>query len=223
MPVQNALARKDGRRQLAQPQPLRAGRPLELIGAPTAFARNEEVFGEGEPAEYLYKVISGGVRTYNSLSDGRRQIAAFYFPGDIFGLEARKFHSVTAEAITRSKLHAVKKTKLMSRASGDLMMTQLLLDLTAQELLRAQAHMLLLLKSAEERVAGFLLDMAKREAGKHEFDLSMSRQDIAAYLGLTIETVSRTLTRLENAAVISMQTSRHIVLRDRPALHRLNS
>ncbi len=223
MPVQNALTRKEGRRQLAQPLPLPVGRSFELIGAPTTFARNEEVFGEGEPAEYLYKVISGGVRTYNSLDDGRRQIAAFYLPGDIFGLEARKFHSVTAETISRSMLHAVKKTKLMSHASGDLMMTHLLLDLTTQELQRTQAHILLLLRSAEERVVGFLLEIAKREACKREFDLRMSRQDIADYLGLTIETVSRTLTRLENAAVISMQTSRHIVLRDKLALNRLNS
>lgn len=222
MPVQNALARKGGPRQLASPPSMQAGLPFELIGAPTAFARNEEVFGESEPAEYLYKVISGGVRTYNSLDDGRRQIAAFYLPGDIFGLEARKFHSVTAETITRSKLHAVKKTELMSRASSDLMMTRLLLDLTTQELQRTQAHILLLLKSAEERVVGFLLEMAKREDCKREFDLRMSRQDIADYLGLSIETVSRTLTRLENAAVISLKTSRHIVLRDRPALDRLN-
>lgn len=168
-------------------------------------------------------MISGGVRTYNSLDDGRRQIAAFYLPGDIFGLEARKFHSVTAETISRSMLHAVKKTKLMSHASGDLMMTHLLLDLTTQELQRTQAHILLLLRSAEERVVGFLLEIAKREACKREFDLRMSRQDIADYLGLTIETVSRTLTRLENAAVISMRTSRHIVLRDKLALNRLNS
>jgi CRP/FNR family nitrogen fixation transcriptional regulator len=221
MPVQNALARKEGRRQLAQPLSLQTGW-FELIGAPTAFGRNEEVFGEGEPAEYLYKVISGGVRTYNSLSDGRRQIAAFHLPGDIFGLEARKFHSVTADAITRSMLHAVKKTKRMSRTSGDLTMIHLLLDLTTQELQRTQAHILLLLKSAEERVIGFLLDMATREACKREFDLRMSRQDMADYLGLTIETVARTLTRLENAAVISMKSSRHIVLRDRPALDRLN-
>src|SRR5674476_742697 len=140
MPVQNALARKDGRRQLASPPSVQVGPSFELNGAPTAFGRNEEVFGECEPAEYLYKVISGGVRTYNSLSDGRRQIASFYLPGDMFGLEARKFHSVTAETITRSVLHAVKKTKLMSHASGDLVMTHLLLDLTTQELQRTQAH-----------------------------------------------------------------------------------
>src|SRR5664279_3597658 len=80
MPVRTSLARTGGRRQ---PVPTIA-KSFDLAGATTAFSRNEEVFGEGEPAEYLYKVSSGGVRTYNSLDDGRRQIAAFYLPGDIF-------------------------------------------------------------------------------------------------------------------------------------------
>ena len=64
-----------------------------------AFSRNQEVFGEGEPAEYLYKVKSGYIRTYHTRHDGRRQIAAFYLPGDVFGLEARDVHSVSADAI----------------------------------------------------------------------------------------------------------------------------
>jgi len=222
MPVQNALARKGRQRALAAPPSMLAGQPFDLLGASTAFSRNEEVFGEGEPADYLYKVMSGGVRTYNTLSDGRRQIAAFYLPGDIFGLEARDVHSVSAETIARSRLHAVKKTELMSRAAGDLAMVNLLLDLTTVELQRTRAHILLLLKSAQERVVSFLLDMADREDCENEFDLRMSRQDIADYLGLSIETVSRTLTRLESASAISLLTSRRIVLRDRPALDRLN-
>ena len=83
--------------------------------------------------------------------------------------------------------------------------------------------MLLLIKTAQERVAGFLLEMAERAAAGNEVDLPMSRQDIADYLGLTIETVSRTLTLLENAAAIELPTSRRIVLRDRAALRRLNA
>lgn len=223
MPVPTALARKGGRRASATPRSLFSGRSLGAIRASTAFARGEEVFGEGEPADYLYQVMSGGVRTYNTLSDGRRQIAGFYLPGDVFGLEARHVHSVSAEAITRSKLYAVKKAELMARAAGDPAMTNLLLDLTTAELQRTQAHILLLLKSAQERVVAFLLDMAEREECQSEFDLRMSRQDIADYLGLTIETVSRTLTRLESASAISFESSRRIVLRNRPALDRLNA
>jgi CRP/FNR family nitrogen fixation transcriptional regulator len=88
---------------------------------------------------------------------------------------------------------------------------------------RAQDHIMLLVKTAQERVVGFLLEMAARTPGASEVDLPMSRQDIADYLGLTIETVSRTLTQLENAATIAVPSSRRIVLRNRGALSRLNS
>ena len=95
--------------------------------------------------------------------------------------------------------------------------------MTAGELQRVQDHILLLIKTAQERVAGFLLEMASRGTSGNEIDLPMSRQDIADYLGLTIETVSRTLTQLENSAAISVPTSRRIVLRNRAALNRLNA
>ena len=98
-----------------------------------------------------------------------------------------------------------------------------MIKLTATELQRAQAHILLLIKSAQERVAGFLLEMADRANDVSEIELPMSRQDIADYLGLTIETVSRTLTYLENSNSIELPTSRHIVLRNRAALARLNA
>ncbi len=95
--------------------------------------------------------------------------------------------------------------------------------MTAADLQRAQDHLMLLIKTAQERVAGFLLEIAKRSAAAGELELPMSRQDIADYLGLTIETVSRTLTSLEKVAVIAVPTSRRIVLRNRAALSRLNS
>jgi CRP-like cAMP-binding protein len=95
--------------------------------------------------------------------------------------------------------------------------------MTAGELQRAQGHIMLLIKTAQERVAGFLLEMSARAPAGNEVDLPMSRQDIADYLGLTIETVSRTLTQLENAATIAVPSSRRIVLRNRGALSRLNS
>jgi CRP-like cAMP-binding protein len=95
--------------------------------------------------------------------------------------------------------------------------------MTARELQRAQNHIMLLIKTAQERVAGFLLEMSKRSSSANEIVLAMSRQDIDDYLGLTIETVSRTLTQLENAAAIAVPTSRRIVLRNRGALSRLNS
>jgi CRP/FNR family nitrogen fixation transcriptional regulator len=221
MPTRISPVSKGGRGQSALPPFPTVAKSFDLAGATTAFSRNEEVFGEGEPAEYLYKVSSGCVRTYNTLNDGRRQIGGFYFPGDIFGLEARKAHTCSAEAITRSRLQAIKLTELVSRIPRGMVLNRLLLELTTDELQRTQSHILLLLKSAQERVIGFLLDMADREHSLSEIELPMSRQDIADYLGLTIETVSRTLTRLETATTISLPSSRRVVLHDRPALSRL--
>jgi len=193
------------------------------MGAPMPFARNAEIYGENEPAEYLYRVISGTVRTYKVLNDGRRQIGAFYLPGDIFGLEVGEEHTFSAEAIVDCKILVVKRSALVSLAARDNEVARQLWTMTAGELQRAQDHIMLLIKTAQERVAGFLLEMARRSSASTEVDLPMSRQDIADYLGLTIETVSRTLTQLENSAAIAVPTSRRIVLRNRAALSRLNA
>src|SRR5215468_3877955 len=83
-------------RQPSSPRPL--GGAIELMGAPISFGRNEEIYGEGESADFLYKVISGAVRTYKILVDGRRQIGGFYLPGDVFGLETGHEHVFSAEA-----------------------------------------------------------------------------------------------------------------------------
>jgi CRP-like cAMP-binding protein len=195
---------------------------IDLMGASMSFARNAEIYGEGEPADYLYRVVSGTVRTYKVLADGRRQIGSFYLPGDIFGLEAGEEHTFSAEAITESKVLVVKRSALEALAERDNDVARQLWNLTGRELRRVQDHILLLIKTAQERVAGFLLEMAERRSSGNAIELPMSRQDIADYLGLTIETVSRTLTSLENADAIEVPTSRRIVLRNRLALSRLN-
>jgi CRP/FNR family transcriptional regulator, nitrogen fixation regulation protein len=196
---------------------------IEVMGAPMSFARNAEIYGEGEPADYLYKVISGTVRTYKVLSDGRRQIGAFYMPGDVFGFETSDEHTFSAEAISDSKVLVIKRSALVALAERDNDVARQLWALTGRELSRVQDHILLLIKTAQERVAGFLLEMAERASNGNALELPMSRQDIADYLGLTIETVSRTLTTLENAAAIELPSSRRIVLRNRSALSRLNA
>jgi CRP/FNR family transcriptional regulator, nitrogen fixation regulation protein len=196
---------------------------MQLMGATLSYPRNAEIFGEDEPAAYLYKVISGAVRTYKILSDGRRQVGGFYLPGDVFGLQFADAHMFSAEAITDAKVLVVKRSALAALAARDANVARELFTLTGQELRRVQERVLLLIKSAQERVASFLLEMAEREADDDAIELPMSRQDIADYLGLTIETVSRTLTMLESAAAIEVPTSRRIVLRNRSALNRLNS
>jgi CRP/FNR family transcriptional regulator, nitrogen fixation regulation protein len=195
--------------------------PIELMGARMTFARNCEIYGEDEPADYLYKVVSGAVRTCKVTSDGRRQIGGFYLPGDIFGLETGDVHVFSAEAIGEATVLVVKRKPLMALAERDGEVARQLWASTAAELNRAQGRLLLLIKSAQERVAGFLLEMAARSPGRDEVDLPMTRQDIGEYLGLTIETVSRTLTMMQEGALIELAASRHVLLRQRAALEQL--
>jgi CRP/FNR family transcriptional regulator, nitrogen fixation regulation protein len=206
----------------AVPAPATEG-PLGLMGAPMRFARNSEIYGEHEPAEYLYQVISGAVRTYRMLDDGRRQISAFYLPGDIFGVEAGDVHLSSAEAISDAQVLVAKRSAVMSRAEHEKTLARQLWMLTVHELQRVQEHSLALIKSAEERVAGFLLEMAGRNVAGAAVELPMSRQDIADYLGLTIETVSRTFTQFVQSGTIALETSRRVQLRNRLALNRLNA
>jgi CRP/FNR family transcriptional regulator, nitrogen fixation regulation protein len=210
-----------GQPSIATREASKAG-AFELMGAPMPFKRNAEIYGEGEPSEYLYKVISGAVRTYKVLADGRRQIGAFYLPGDVFGLESGSEHAFSAEAINEVRVLVLKRSGLESMASRDNSVAQQLWRITAGELRRAQDHLLALIKTAEERVVGFLLEMAARVPTGNQIELPMSRQDIADYLGLTIETVSRTMTHLESAAAIDLPSSRRVVLRNRATLGRLN-
>jgi len=195
------------------------GGALDLMGARMSFARNEEIYGEDEPADYVYKVLSGAVRICKLLDDGRRQITAFHQPGDMFGLESGEHHRVSAEAIVNSSILVVKRSAVVALAAGDTDVARQLWAMTAKTLERVQDHMLLLgCMSARERVAAFLLAMAGRAPRADEIELPMSRQDVADYLGLTIETVSRTLTQLEHDAAIGLATARRIVLRNRAAL-----
>jgi CRP/FNR family nitrogen fixation transcriptional regulator len=197
---------------------------LDMMGAEMRFPRNAEIFGEGEPAEYLYRVVRGTVRISTLLSDGRRQIGAFYLPGDVFGLEAGELHAFSAEAIGDTTVVVVKRSTFETLAVSNREVAQELRTLLATHLRRAQQHMLLLgRKTAQERIASFLLQMAERAPAASAVDLPMSRQDIADYLGLTIETVSRTLTQLEHIAAIRLASSRHIELCNRAALLRMDA
>ena len=196
---------------------------LEMMGAAMSFSRNEEIYGEGEPADYLYKVVRGAVRMYKVLSDGRRQIGAFYLPGDMFGLEAGAMHASSAEAIGDSTILVFKRSAVLALSARDADVARELWETTVRELQRAHDHMLLLIKSAQERVASFLMEMAGRGCGIDEVALPMSRQDIADFLGLTIETVSRAIGQLEDAHAIALPSSRRIALRNRAMLSRLTA
>ena len=200
------------------------GDAFALVGARLNVERNAEIYGEGEPAEYVYRVAHGVVRTYKLLNDGRRQISAFHLPGDFFGLDCDEDYRFTAEAVTDATLVFVKRSVLTALARRDGEVANDLWRMARAELHRAHDHMLLLgRKSAQERIAAFLLEMAERAEQSDTVDLPMSRLDIADYLGLTIETVSRTLTVLENASAIALPSTRRVQLCNKAALVRLNA
>lgn len=175
---------------------------------------NKKIFTKGEPSEYFYKVESGCIRTYSDLDGDRRRIYAFYFPGDHFGLEACEEHGISAETVTSSSVRRIEKKATMSRAARDVVGVNFLLHIATTELQRSRNHNLLLRKGAHERLVEFFREIQKRNQSQSEVDLPMPRSDMADYLGLTVETVSRALTRLKNTSTISMLTHRRVSLRD---------
>jgi CRP/FNR family nitrogen fixation transcriptional regulator len=196
----------------------------EVILSEFKYSRGTEVFGESEPANYVYQVVDGAVRSYKLLSDGRRQIGAFHLTGDIFGLENGENHRFTAEAIIDTTVRLVKRTSLEHVAETDALVARNLLNMTASNLRHAEDHMLLLgRKTSLERVAAFLLEMDRRLTAAGVMALPMCRRDIADYLGLTLETVSRALSYLHGKGILGFlgQTQREIVLLDRPRLAQL--
>ena len=194
-----------------------------LIASEFSYQKDEEIFGEDEPAEYVYQVVSGSVRTYKLLSDGRRQIGSFHLPGDVFGLESGATHRLAAEAIVDTTVRLVKRTALEKAATTDVQVARKLWSMTAAELNQAENHMLLLgRKNAMEKVAAFLLEMDRRLAGAGMLALPMCRRDIGDYLGLTLETISRALSQLHSEGILGFSGARQIVLRNRQHLKDMN-
>jgi CRP/FNR family transcriptional regulator, nitrogen fixation regulation protein len=200
------------------------GAIVGLVASEFTYGRDEEIFGEDEPAEYVYQVVSGAVRSYKLLSDGRRQIGAFHLPGDVFGLESGSSHRLAAEAIVDTTVRLVKRSSLEKAAGVDVQIARKLWMMTAGELKHAEDHMLLLgRKSAMERVATFLLEMDGRLAVAGMMALPMCRRDIGDYLGLTLETVSRALSELHAKGVLGFSGARQIVLRNRQHLRNMDA
>ena len=192
-------------------------RVLDLLGARATYTRNEEIYAQEDDVERLFRVISGVVRTTRVTIDGRRQVGDFYYPGDLFGLETGPLHEFSAEALTECHVESVRHAAVRTFA-GDIELDRAILDATRRELRRVQGHVMLLgKKGAREKVAAFLLGLAEHE----QFggvDLPMGRQDMADYLGLTIETVSRMLTQLQSDNVVQFPSSRRFRVTQRYAL-----
>jgi len=190
-----------------------------------SYKRGSEIYGEKEPTDYVYQIKHGAVRSYKLLCDGRRQIGAFHLTGDIFGLENGVEHRFTAEAIVDTTVSLIKRRSLETIAENSNLVARKLLNMTTNNLQHAEDHMLLLgRKTALERVVTFLIEMDKRLTAVDVIILPMCRRDIADYLGLTLETVSRALSRLHKLGVLGFlgKSQRQIVLLDRRQLTALD-
>lgn len=195
---------------------------VEITGIVRNYHRGQEVFGQGERADHVYKVVRGAVRCFKTLADGRRQICDFALPGDVFGLEPGSDHGVTAEAIAESAIVAARRNTVVDNAADPIAAARGLARLMMTDLQRNRDHIVTLgRRAAAERVVVFLLELAERLGGGDTVELPMSRQDMADYLGLTIETVSRTLTHLESDGLIAMKCCRSVTLRDPRSLRHL--
>lgn len=193
-------------------------RVMAELGAHIPFARDQEIYGQDEEAYLLYRLLSGGVRTSRTISDGRREIGDFFRKGDLFGFETGLEHRFAAEALQDSVVLVLKRSTLNPNG-GDL--ERLDSASSNRGLARAQEHLSLLgRKSACEKVSGFLLELV-RDCPGETIDLPMGRQDIADYLGLTSETVSRMLSQLKATLIVSFSGKRHFQVTNPGALARL--
>jgi CRP-like cAMP-binding protein len=208
--------------RLASDPPLRD--PLDAsdcLATTTRYRRGEEVYAPGDPAEHWYRVVSGMARKCAVEADGRRQIVDFLLPGDLFGLITRHEHRFAVEAVADgTEVARYPRGKIERLADFDPRVGRLIREAAFEAISRSQARMLILGRmSALERVGAFLIEMAERSrAAPGGIVLSMSRYDIADYLGLAAETVSRTLSDLRQSGVIRLEGTHRVRLLDRAAL-----
>jgi CRP/FNR family nitrogen fixation transcriptional regulator len=196
---------------------------LDTMGTLVSFRRGAQFYGEGEPADYLYRLASGMARGYRMTSEGRRQVVAYYVPGDLFGFELGDDHSFSVEAVSNAKVGMIKLSALPAIEAIEQDLAEELRISLARELRRSQDHIRRLGQTAPTRVASFLLEIAHRIPNGSTIDLVMSRQDIADYLGLTIETISRSLTQMKRAGAIVITRARRITIHNPSLLGRLAS
>lgn len=182
---------------------------LDSIAEQTRFATGEVLVREGERADHLFNVTSGALRIYKLMPDGRRQITGFLFAGDFVGLATGPTYAFSAEAIEDTTVCRFRKADYLALLQETPALGSALLERARHELAAAQNQMLLLgRKSAQERIASFLLDLPGLDPARPLEDghvhLPMTRAEMADYLGLTIETVSRGLTKLKTAGIIRL-------------------
>lgn len=196
---------------------------LDSILHHTDLSAGQTLFDEGEPASNVYNLTSGCLKLFKLLPDGRRQVTGFLFAGDFVGLANSDTYIYSAEAVTGVSLCRFHKPDLDALMAVHIDLEKRLLTRARFELAEAQEQILLLgRKTAMERLTSFILMLSERAVGRGEADnpvsIPMSRNDVGDYLGLTTETVSRTLTRLRKSGAIELETDRSIRILDREVL-----
>jgi CRP-like cAMP-binding protein len=195
---------------------------LDRLGTVVPLRREQPLFHEADPAEHYFKVISGAVRSCNLLADGRRHVGDFFLAGDFIGFNAASTYIFTAEAVTETVVVRYSRRHFDAIAWREPHIVRHLLELACKSLSAAHSQMVLLgRKTAEERIASFILDLVVRNGVDDRIMLPMSRTDIGDHLGLTMETVSRTFAQLRKDGVIELKSSHDVTIRDRAALEAL--
>lgn len=194
---------------------------LALCQRSSRYRRDRVIFFEGDPADYLFFLSRGSVRTCRSFKDGKRSVVAFHVVGEFFGLEGEMTHSLRAEAATDTTVLPLKRSAVLAKAVHDRQISDFLLVSMAKELRRLREHTALISRNAQCRLATFLIDLSMRTGKTENLDLPMSHQDIADYVGLSIETVSRVITQFERSGFVIRTSVRSLMLRDRNALMRI--
>jgi CRP/FNR family transcriptional regulator len=186
----------------------------------------EFVFIEGDPTTHVFRVETGAVSLYKVLADGRRQIVGFAYPGDLIGLGAQGAHVMNAQAIKPTRLRCLAMATLHRAAAEDPALGLRLYEAVARDLAATRDLMLTTgQRSATERVVSFLMAFSRRSERNGQdpcdFELPMTRADIGDFLGLTIETVSRTFTKLKTLGLIELPQSNRVQLVDLDQLESL--
>ncbi|MBL8671486.1 MAG: helix-turn-helix domain-containing protein [Alphaproteobacteria bacterium] len=223
IPVRGAIAlRPTGARPLPRPATLA---PLADRARRIALDRDATLFSEGDDASRIYEVTSGIVRLTKTLADGRRQVLDFVDSGRFIGLHEDALHGATAEAVTPVTVICYESAGVARAVAEDAATAQRLLAELLGAAARAESRLVVVGRmTAEERVASFLLARAGDEAADGDvFKLQMGRADIADYLALTVETVSRTLSRFKAQGLVAMTDAHSIELTDVDALRDLAS
>ncbi len=199
----------------------------QLVQAmPSVYSAREDLFLEGDESSHILEVVEGVICAYRLLPDGHRHVVSFYFPGDLIGYCSPSVHTFSAQALTKVRVRRIPRHLLNQLIETRPQFARRLLKLAADELTMTREHMLCLAaKSAEARMAVFLLALSRRNretgADPSRVELPMTRVDIGDYLGLTIETVSRTFSKLKRAGTIALPRTTTVLIRDAAALHEM--